>query len=143
MRDKTPIPSEEEIIESATTAIEGVLTLPIQERHKRDLINGMLWKLTEARGKYTTRCRSQGLLDAPKGTKLQHEHVTTRKQLVDTVLKDPTRAREIAATAVACVVTKEEHERLTRISREQPHLTGWQRYDAAGIDVIDTDATGR
>lgn len=133
------MPSEAAIIESAITAIEGILTLQILEQHKRGLINGMIWTITEARGKYTTRYRSRGALDAPKGTKLQHEHVTTRRQLVDAILQHPERAREIAATAIGCVVTKEEHERLTRITRAQPHLTGWQRYEAAGIEVIDTD----
>jgi hypothetical protein len=37
--------------------------------------NGMLWTLTEARGKYTTRYRSQGSIDALKGTKLQHSSI--------------------------------------------------------------------
>lgn len=134
------MPTEAEIIESAITAIEGVITLPILEQHRRDLINGMLWKLTEARGKYTTRYRSTGAMNAPKGTKLQHEHVHTRKHLVDEITIHPERAREIASTAVGCVVTKEEHERLTRITREQPHLSGWQRYAAAGITAVDTDS---
>jgi hypothetical protein len=60
-------PTEAEIIASAITAIEAALTLPILERHKRDLINGMLWKLTEARGKYTTRYQSAAARAAPKG----------------------------------------------------------------------------
>jgi len=135
------MPTEAEIIESAITAIEGILSLLILERHKRDLINGMLWKITEARGKYTTRFRSTGACDAPNGAKLQHEHVFTRKDLVDEILKHPERARAIASTAVGCTVTRAEHERLTRITREQPHLQGWQRYEAAGVTVVDTDAS--
>jgi hypothetical protein len=51
--------TEAEIIESVTAAIEGCLSLPILERHKRDIISGLLWKITEARGKYTTRYRSR------------------------------------------------------------------------------------
>jgi hypothetical protein len=132
--------SEAEIIESAITAIECILTLPVLERHKRDLINAMLWKLTEARGKYTTRYQSAGARAAPKGTKLQHEHVYTRKDLVEQIMRDPARARQIASTAVGCTVTIPEHEVLTRNTREQPHLLGWERYKAADITVIDTDA---
>jgi hypothetical protein len=49
--------------ESVTIAIEGCLTLPILERHKRDLMSGMLWKITEARGKFTTRYRSRLSMD--------------------------------------------------------------------------------
>jgi hypothetical protein len=136
------VPSEAEIVESAITAIEGILKLPILKQHKYGLIDGMIWTITQARGKYTTRYRSRAALDAPKGAKLQHEHVTTRKHLVNSILQHPERAREIAARAVGCVITKEEHQRLTRITREQPHLTGWQRYEAAGIEVVDTDGTG-
>jgi hypothetical protein len=131
--------SEEEILASAATILEALLTLDILERHKRDLINGMLWTVTQARGKYTTRYRSQAARDAPRGTKLQHEHVIPRKQLVTAIMNDPTRARALLATAIGCVVTKEEHERLNRITREQPQLQGWERYQAAGITVIDTD----
>jgi hypothetical protein len=132
-------PKEAQIIESAIKAIEGILTLAILEQHQRDLINGMLWKITEARGKYSTRFRSAGAMSAPKGAKLQHEHVVPRKQLVDAIMREPHLARELLTAAVACVVTQEEHRRLTTISREQPHLEGWDRYRAAGITWVDTD----
>ena len=131
--------SEAAIIESAITTIEGILDLPVLEQHKRDLINGMLWTVTEARGKYTTRYRSKGALEAPSGTKLQHEHVFPRKQLVDRIMREPYAAREHLSTAIGCVVTVEEHRRLTAIDRTQPGLHGWERYVAAGITVIDTD----
>lgn len=71
--------TEGEIVESAITAIEGILKLPILERHKRALISGAIWFITEARGKYKTRYRSRASLDP--GAKLQHEHVFTRKDL--------------------------------------------------------------
>jgi hypothetical protein len=132
--------NEIEIVESAIKGIEGILTLPILEQHKRELLSTMLWKLTEARGKYTTRYRSQAALDPPKGTELQHEHVFERKQLIDEILANPGQARDIAKTAVGCIVTKEEHDRLTRMSRARPDLRGWDRYEAAGIAVVDADA---
>lgn len=128
--------SEAEIIESATLAIEGCLTLPIRERHKRDIISGLLWKITESRGKYTTRYRSKAALEAAAEVKLQHEHVFTRKDLTDRIIAEPERAREILRDAVACVVTVDEHRRLSRISSA---FRGWDRYTEAGIGVIDTD----
>lgn len=131
--------TEAEIIESAISGIEGILGLPILDAHKRDIINGMLWTITEARGKYTTRYRSKGAFDAPKGTKLQHEHVIPRKQLVERIMREPYAAREHLSTAIGCVVTVEEHRRLTSIDRTQPGLHAWERYAAAGITVIDTD----
>src|SRR5713226_6868402 len=59
--------TEQAIIESALIAIQSILTLPTLEKHKRELINGMLWKLTEARGKYTTRYQTARARTAPKG----------------------------------------------------------------------------
>jgi hypothetical protein len=128
------MPTEAEIIESATTAIEGCLDLPIMERHKRDLISGMIWKLTESRGKYTTRYRSRASME--KDAKVQHDHVFTRKDLVNRILAEPERAREILKCAIACVVTVEEHKRLTKVAES---IHGWDRYHSIRIEVVDTD----
>ena len=133
--------NEDEILDSAITLVEATLDLPILDQHKRDVINVMLWKITEASGKYKTRFRSTGAANAPKDTKLQHEHVIPRKTLIDAILKEPSRARELLTSALACTVTKEEHDRLTRITREQPDLQGWERYTAAGITIVDTHKT--
>ena len=131
--------TEDCILKSAIALVEATLALNILDRHKRDVINGMLWSITQARGKYTTRFRSTAAMHAPAGTKLQHEHVITRKELVAAIMREPQRARALLSTAVGCVVTREEHHRLTAITREQPHLHGWERYTAAGIAIIDTD----
>lgn len=128
------MPTEAEIIESVTAAIEGCLQLPILERHKRDIISGLLWKITEARGKYTTRYRSKESMAA--GAKVEHDHVFTRKDLTDRIIAEPERAREILRDAIACVVTVEEHRRLSRIG---PAVHGWDRYTEAGVEVVDTD----
>ena len=136
-----PKPNETDILESAITLVEATLALNILEQHKRDVINGMLWSITQARGKYTTRFRSTAALNAPRGTRLQHEHVTTRKTLTDAIMREPHRARELLGTAVGCVVTLDEHRRLTQVTREQSHLRGWERYTASGIEIIDTDET--
>ena len=133
-----PMPTEAEIFESAATIVEGVLKMPVLDRHKRDLISGMLWVITEARGKYKTRYRSKASLQLPK-PKLHHEHVFTRKDLTDQIMKDPARARQILSQAVGCVVTVEEHRLLAKAERENPTLRGWERYTAAGIEWLDTD----
>lgn len=138
-----PKPNEADVLESATTLVEATLALNILEWHKRDVINGMLWSITQARGKYTTRFRSTAACNAPAGTQLQHEHVITRKELTDAILREPHRARELLSAAIGCVVTTDEHKRLTQITRQQPHLHGWERYTAAGIDIVDTDETIR
>jgi hypothetical protein len=128
------VPTEAEIIESVTKAIEGCLALPIMERHKRDIISGLLWKITEARGKYTTRYRSRASTE--DGAKLRHDHVFTRKNITDRIIAEPQRAREILRDAIACVVTVDEHKRLSKLGEA---MRGWDRYREVGIEVIDTD----
>lgn len=73
--------------------------------------------------------------------KLNHEHVLPRKWLREQMKADPSRCEEIIASAIGCVVTREEHERLTTASRLNPELQGWERYQAAGVAVYDM-ATG-
>jgi hypothetical protein len=48
----------------------------------------------------------------------------------------PEMVDEILESAVACTVTKHEHDRLAQFKR----LDGWERYSRAGIVVIDTEA---
>lgn len=132
-------PNESDVLESAITLVEATLALDILDRHKRDVINGMLWSITQARGKYTTRFRSIEAMNARQGAKLQHEHVIPRKELIEAIMGEPHRARELLTTAIACTVTVAEHRRLTAISRKKPDLKGWSRYEAAGIVWHDTD----
>ena len=65
---------------------------------------------------------------------LRHDHVLTRKRLIDAMIREPETAEQTLLTAVACVVTAEEHTRLTALGDTQE---GWDRYVAAGIDVFD------
>jgi hypothetical protein len=125
-------------IESAKLAIRTLLRLRLYPSHKKDLLTVCLWKLTEAegRGKYGTRYFSRRALSSPR-TEWQHEHVFERKKLVALLLEDPARLDEVAEVAVGCVVTKEEHRRLTMADRQRPDLNGWERYQAAGIEVVD------
>lgn len=129
---------EAEVLESAVRVVETVLaTGDVLDAHKRGVINGMLWSITQARGKYMTRFRSVGARGVKKG--LQHDHVVPRKHIISAIMREPRRARELLSTAVACVVTIEEHRRLEKATRRDPSLTSWNRYEAAGVAVIDTD----
>jgi hypothetical protein len=129
-------------IESALEAIRALLPLALLPAHKRELISICLWKLTEADGgKYGTRYRSEAALDAPR-SKLAHEHVYQRARMVRAMLAEPHRLEEFARRAVGCVVTREEHKRLTALGVARPELDGWARYEAAEIRVVDCE-TGR
>jgi hypothetical protein len=111
--------------------------------HRKEFIRLALWKVTEAEpaSKYSTRYRSLGALQSTNA-KLQHEHVYERGKMADALLASPERLDELLSMAVGCVVTAEEHEQLTRVSKQHPHLDGWNRYAQAGITVIDM-TTGR
>jgi len=49
------------------------------------------------------------------------------------MLQEPERVEEIVRSALGCVVTKEEHNRLTSLPDT---YRDWERYVAAGIDVF-------
>lgn len=131
-----PRPDREERLASAITAAEVLVDLDLYPQHKRELLSICVWKATELDGKFNTRFCSRGALEAGHGTKLNHEHVIERKQLVDRLLAGEP-VGEVLKEAVACLVTVDEHKTLTRISKENPDLEGWARYEAAGIEVVD------
>ena len=125
-------------LKSAITAMRAILQLSILPAHKRELLSVCLWKVTEASGsKYQTRFRSKKSLKTLR-KEWQHEHVYQRRFLVDRLMKNPRSLQSVVTTAVGCVVTKEEHIRLSAASRKNSKLDGWARYRAARVPVIDT-----
>lgn len=138
-----PHPNAQERVRSAKAAIRALLTLDLYPSHKRELLSICLWKLTEAesRGKYNLRYQTPAALEAAVQER-QHEHVVERKKIVEALIAEPDRMDEILQGVVGCTVTKDEHRRLTELSRSRPDLEGWERYEAAGIAVEDL-ATGQ
>jgi hypothetical protein len=72
---------------------------------------------------------------------LHHEHVFPKKKMIDDLQKASSSEEidRILATAVGCVVTRDEHARL----RQYDHEVGWQRYRSAGIGVVDRETGER
>ena len=134
-------PDCERRVESAKRAIRALLGADLYPAHLRELLSTCLWKITEAEGrsKYKTRYRSRASLDQDRKS-LHHEHVVERKKMIDELIARPHDVDEIVASAVGCVVTRDEHRSLTEISRARPELEGWARYEAAGVVVIDMDS---
>jgi hypothetical protein len=126
----------EEKLASAKKAIRAILELDILERHRDELLSLMIWKITEAGGKYNLRFCTVGTLRNPVA-KRQHEHVYPRKWLIAQLKADPSLVDEVLAKAFGCVITIDEHRRLSAASRG---LLGWDRYRAAGIRVYDKQA---
>ena len=55
--------------------------------HYRALLNTLLWKITEANGKYKTQFKSQGAIDCPDKNRLRHDHVYQRQKTIDLLIK--------------------------------------------------------
>lgn len=120
----------------------AILNVNLVQSHKVVLLKTCLWLITEADGpKHATRYRSEASLTADR-RELQHEHVFQLRTLVSQLLADASRLDDVLRRAVACTVTRDEHTRLTRVSKLDPQLDGWPRYAAVGIRVIDM-VTGR
>ena len=133
-----PRKDSEERLNSALALTDAILRVREQmlRTHLRESLSIAIWKYTECNGKYTTRFRSRGAVESPKG-KLNHEHVFTRKSLIDELLSAPGDFETIMSKAVACTVLTSEHALLRSVEKQNPSLVGWDRYRAAGIEVFD------
>jgi hypothetical protein len=123
----------------ARLALENVDLYP---SHRRAMLSNSIWYITEVDGKWKTRFKSEKVLYLAKNepnsiVRINHEHVFTRKSLVDEILgrrdellADLSKLNELLGTAVGCIVTKPEHDALAKGS-------GWARY-AGTVQVYDT-----
>ncbi len=118
-------------IRSAITAIKAITQLDLYLAHKKELLSVCIWKITEADGKTKVRYWSEGAVKN-REAKLQHEHVHERKELIARLLSGED-VDSVVADAIACMVTKEEHQLLCASSS-----IGWKRYQDAGIKVYDS-----
>jgi hypothetical protein len=121
---------------SAVTLAKHLLNAPrdsVLGGHLRKVLNTTIWMHTIADGKKRPRYFSIGSTAANAG-KLEHEHVYQRERMITAMLNNPSEADKIMASAVACTVTKSEHDRLHQCDAL---IDGWPRYILAGIDVID------
>jgi len=134
----SPRKDSEMRVASALVLVQAILNVSEQmvQSHLRESLSIAIWKYTECNGKYTTRFRSRGAVESPK-SKLNHEHVFTRKSLIDELLGSPENSEIIMSKAVACTVLTSEHALLRAVEKQNPSLVGWNRYRAAGIEVFD------
>lgn len=133
---ETKITAEEQI-ENSKSIIKAVLSLNIHRDMKKKVIDSMIWNITGANGKYKLPYISVSAKNNPN-LKVNHEHVSRKKMLIDDILQNPENLETILKQALACIVTVEEHDRLNKIDKDNPELDGWKRYELAEIDVWDT-----
>ena len=114
--------------------------LEVRPQVRRELLTKyVLWLVTTGTvaHKHDTRYRSTGAVGVTDLAELVHEHVHTRSKLADLILANPTdEVIEFVVNNLAfgCVVTRDEHARLSPFDKTH---TGWDRYKAAGIEVVD------
>ena len=112
------------------------------ERQRKGIIDQSLWLMSERTPslKYSTRYCSVAAYEFRSDVKrLAHEHVWTRRRMIQAILAHPDRSRDILTNAIGCTVLREEHERLNQVPKD---VDGWQRYLAAEIDVYDLGLGG-
>jgi hypothetical protein len=124
---------------SVAALIRAVIAIDdpsVLAKHKRDVLDCLLWKYTEADGKYNTRYRSHSAQMCPDELvreTLTHEHVFPKKKMISDLLEaGPNGVEAVLKNAIGCLVTKEEHKHLTAFDAD---FDGWDRYVKAGIQT--------
>lgn len=136
-------PNAQGIIASARILAKIALaTEEMRWQHRKKMLHDAIWYCTEADGKWNTKYKSKVVLDLAQFepgslVRINHEHVVTRKNLVNYMLEhrvglleDVAELHRLLDTAVACIVTVDQHAELLQ-------GTGWERY--ANIEVYDTE----
>ena len=124
-------------------ALQHVLRLPNSVRlsHKKHLLRHAIWLFTTADGRNSThgkmniRYVSDGVLKG--GSDIRHEHIVPIRELINQLLEEPGRCRDILKCAEVCLVTHGEHTALGVAEKKSPKPKGRERYRAAGIQVFD------
>lgn len=130
-------PNAEKRRNSAAVLIKMILankTAGVLPEHIRSLIDTLLWRITEADGKYNTRYKTRGAINCTDKNQLRHEHVYQKARMIEALINaDPDAVDTILDDAIGCTVTNEEHRHLNEFDCEY----GWERYRKAGLEVID------
>jgi hypothetical protein len=136
-REYKPYPERDIQINDAKKIIGAVLPLDISPEMKKKVIRQMIWNITGVDYKYKIRYQSQKVIDDSNAAAI-HEHVYPLVGLIEDILSNRDNFEHILdERAIACIVTKDEHDELTKNDIKYPQIKGWKRYVQAGIDVYD------
>lgn len=128
---------EERLASAVALATWAITTDGLHPQHRVRIAKQAVWFATECDGKLTPRMRTRAAMeyDGPNhNSVLQHEHVIPMRVLVERMQASRGDIEGIVREAPACLVTREEHQRLTPLDRTHH---GWDRYREAGIEVLD------
>jgi len=131
-----PSANMESELNDVVRLITSVLSLDINVVIKKRMLNHAIWEVAYATGNFKGRYRSQGVIDRV-GIEIQRDHVHQKKDTVGRLLKGQTSVEQAVRDTIHCVVTREEHLRLSDYSKLNPEVDGWNRYNNIGIVVHD------
>jgi hypothetical protein len=110
--------------------------------HRLKMLKEVLWLVSEADGKHSTRYRSKEVVRLATNVpdcevRIQHEHVypkavVARRLLAEreVLLASPGELDKVLDQTIGCIVTVDEHKKL-------PDGEGWARYAKAEVPVLD------
>jgi hypothetical protein len=122
------------------TLIDALLKLDISKPVKRRMLNHAIWEVNQAQGRFSDRYRSSTAI-SNVGVEIQRDHVFQKKILIDSLLQNTQDVNSVLRKATCCVISREEHTRLTR-HRKEMQVDGWLTYIGCGIVVHDM-STGK
>lgn len=116
--------------------LSSILQLDINYALKKRMVGYTIWEVAEyLSGNFKGRYRSKAAI--VPGTIIQRDHVNRKAGIVERWLASPEQMDSILDDIVHCVVTKDEHDRLTAYDKMNPDVDGWERYRVVGIEVMD------
>ena len=113
----------------------SVLHLEIATPLKKRMLVHALWEIVKLNGDFRTRFRSKAALTL--GVVIERDHVYQKGRVIKCLMDNPDQTASILNKSLHCVVTKEEHRKLTQLSEARAEIDGWSRYHEAGIEVLD------
>ena len=122
-----PSPNEEEHLADVETLIRDLQRIKINPRVQKMMLDRAIWLIVELTGNFYSRYRSVEVITKP-GARIQRDHIYTRKALVAELQAGASNVRSIIDRASCCIVTKDEHDRLSKVPKS---VVGWERYRAA------------
>lgn len=120
-------------LEDVERLLSTIRDMPLHAKTKKMMLNRTIWLVVELTGNFYSRFRSAGVL-AKVGVRIQRDHIYPRKQLIAEVLAREVDLASIIERAECCVVTKEEHDLLSKV---KANVQGRERYALAGVEIHD------
>jgi hypothetical protein len=65
--------------------LEIVLSSPFSSKFRARMVSQLIWDLTEVDAKFGCRYRSKGVIEIKERESIQHEHVFTRRRMVEAI----------------------------------------------------------